>query len=132
MKQVICGVEHGSVAERYGLKAGDAITAIDGEPVLDEIDYQALSARADPALSVERADGTRETVKLRKEDWEPLGLRFGESMALRPRTCHNRCVFCFIDQMPPAMRPTLYVKDDDWRYSLMMGNFVTLTNVDEE
>ncbi|MEA5012984.1 MAG: DUF512 domain-containing protein [Candidatus Limiplasma sp.] len=127
----IAEVQQGSVAFRHGLAAGDAIAAMNGEPLLDEIDYQALSFPARVSLEVERADGRRETVVLRKEEGEPLGLRFEESMALCPRTCRNKCVFCFIDQMPPGLRKTLYVKDDDWRYSLMMGNFVTLTNVNE-
>jgi putative radical SAM enzyme (TIGR03279 family) len=131
MKQVITGVEQGSVAERVGLRVGDAILLIDGEEVLDEIDYQALIARPTIMIALERADGNAETLTLTKEDWEPLGLRFGQSMTLCARTCRNRCVFCFIDQLPPDMRPSLYVKDDDWRFSLMMGNYVTLTNVDE-
>ncbi|MCE5344357.1 MAG: DUF512 domain-containing protein [Eubacteriales bacterium] len=131
MKQVITGVARGSVAQRHGLRTGDTLVTINGEPVLDEIDYQALSAQTKLTLSLERADGHMETLTIRKEDWEPLGLRFGPGMALSPRTCQNRCVFCFIDQMPPAMREPLYVKDDDWRFSLMMGNFVTLTNVDD-
>ncbi len=131
MKQVITGVARGSVAHRHGLRAGDTLEAMNGEPVLDEIDYQALSAQAKLTLQLERADGRRETLTIRKEDWEPLGLRFGPDMALTPRTCRNQCVFCFIDQMPPSMRDSLYVKDDDWRFSLMMGNFVTLSNVSD-
>lgn len=131
MRHEITGVAAGSAAERYGVRAGDWLTAVNGEPVLDVIDYQALSAQPDSRLTLEAADGQARTVTVRKEDWEPLGLTFGASMTLSPRTCHNRCLFCFIDQMRPGMRDTLYVKDDDWRYSLMMGNFVTLTNVDE-
>lgn len=131
MKQVVTGVERSSVAERFGLREGDAILTINGEEIVDEIDYQALIAHNELTLELEHADGQTETVAVAKEDWEPLGLHFGESMTLRPRTCHNRCVFCFIDQMPANMREPLYVKDDDWRFSLMMGNFVTLTNVDD-
>ena len=81
-------------------------------------------------MTVERG-GTAQTLIVEKENWEPLGLRFGDSMVLKPRTCRNRCVFCFIDQMPPKLRSSLYVKDDDWRFSLMMGNYITLTNVDD-
>ena len=121
----------GSVADRYGLRPGDAVVSINGEPLLDEIDYQALTVPARVEMTVIRANGTRESLCLRKAEGEPLGLRFGQSMALVPRRCRNRCVFCFIDQMPPGLRDTLYVKDDDWRFSLMMGNYVTLTNVDE-
>lgn len=130
MRHVITEVLDGSAAQRRGLLAGDVLLKINGEDVLDEIDYQALGAQARVILTVER-DGTVMTADLGKEDWEPIGLRFGDSMVLKPRTCGNRCVFCFIDQMPPKLRSTLYVKDDDWRFSLMMGNYITLTNVGE-
>ena len=129
MKQVITEVEQGSVAQSHGLRAGDAILSMNSEPILDEIDYQALSANTELTLRIERASGEEETLTLHKEEWEPLGLRFDEGMTLKPRTCHNQCVFCFIDQMPPGMRESLYVKDDDWRFSLMMGNYITLTNI---
>lgn len=132
MKQVITGVESGSVAERSGLRSGDMILTINGEPVIDVIDYQALSAQPELMLSIEHPDGETSTIAITKEDWEPLGLKFSDSMTLYARTCCNKCLFCFIDQMRPGMRDTLYVKDDDWRFSLMMGNFVTLTNVSEQ
>lgn len=131
MEHRIETVAAGSVAERHGLRPGDMLLAMNGEPVQDEIDYQALGAQEALTLTLRRADGREETLTVRKGDWEPLGLGFGQSMTLSPRTCHNRCMFCFIDQMPPALRQSLYVKDDDWRFSLMMGNFVTLTNVSE-
>lgn len=131
MKHIITGVERGSVAQAHGIAVGDALLAMNGRPVIDEIDYQAFSTHPSLTLTLLRADGQEETIPVRKADWEPLGLKFGDSMVLTPRTCHNQCVFCFIDQMRPGARPTLNVKDDDWRFSLMMGNFVTLTNVSE-
>ena len=131
MEHEIIAVAEGSVAEAYGLRPGDALIAMNGEPVQDEIDYQALGAQEKVTLTLRRADGREETLTVAKEDWQPLGLKFGDSMKLSPRNCHNRCMFCFIDQMRPGMRESLYVKDDDWRFSLMMGNFVTLTNVSE-
>lgn len=131
VRHVIAAVERGSAAQRHGLCAGDAVISIGGEPVLDEIDYQALTAESRFEMEIERENGTSERILVRKAEGEPMGLRFGQSMTLSPRTCRNRCVFCFIDQMPKGLRETLYVKDDDWRYSLMMGNFVTLTNVDD-
>jgi len=130
MQHEITGVDPHSVAQRHGLQIGDHLTAINGEPVLDEIDYQALIAGTHADMEVLR-DGKPLSIRIRKQEGEPLGLHFGQTMALSPRTCHNNCVFCFIAQMPPNLRPTLYVKDDDWRYSLMMGNFVTLTNVSD-
>ena len=131
MRHIITAVEPRSVAAHRGLKAGDSLLRINGEQIIDEIDYQALIAGSELMLVVERANGKTDELAIRKEEGEPLGLHFGDSMTLSPRTCHNKCMFCFIDQMPPDMRETLYVKDDDWRYSLMMGNFVTLTNVND-
>ena len=131
MRHAITKVEEGSVAQKYGLLAGDVLLSINGESIADEIDYQAMIAQKLVSITIER-DGTNRLISIHKEDWEPLGLCFGDSMALKPRTCHNNCVFCFINQMPPSLRPTLYVKDDDWRFSLMMGNYITLTNVDEQ
>ena len=132
MEHLITAVEPGSPAQRFGLEAGDSLCAINGETIVDEIDYQALISASRLKLDIKRKDGKRKIITLRKQEWEPLGLHFGQSMTLSPRTCHNKCVFCFIDQMPKGLRDTLYVKDDDWRYSLMMGNFVTLTNVSDE
>ena len=131
MRHQITAVEPRSVAQRFGLRAGDYLLSLNGEPVLDEIDYQALIADSRVQALIER-DGEQMTVDIRKQEGEPLGLHFAGTMALSPRTCHNNCIFCFIAQMPPNRRDTLYVKDDDWRYSLMMGNFVTLTNVNEQ
>ena len=130
MHHLITAVEPDSAACRAGFRDGDLLVNIDGQEIIDEIDYQAFIAK--PRLTAEvLREGKARRIKVRKEEYEPLGLHFGESMTLSPRTCRNKCVFCFIDQMPPKLRETLYVKDDDWRYSLMMGNFVTLTNVDE-
>lgn len=128
---VITAIQPGSVARRHGICPGDEVVSIGGEPLLDEIDYQALTFPAKLEITLRRKSGGERRVLIRKEEGEPLGLRFGESMTLSPRRCRNRCVFCFIDQMPTGLRDTLYVKDDDWRYSLMMGNYVTLTNVEE-
>ena len=130
MEHMITAVEQDSAAWRAGFREGDLLLRVNGEEIIDEIDYQSLIAS--PRLKIEiLRDGKKKMISLRKDEYEPLGLHFGDSMTLKPRTCRNKCVFCFIDQMPPKLRETLYVKDDDWRFSLMMGNFVTLTNVDE-
>ena len=131
MPTVITHVEPGSVADRLGLKPGDAVCRIAGEEVIDQIDYQALTAKSRFVMDILRADGTPASVHVRKYDWEPLGLTLDQSIVSSPRPCKNHCVFCFIDQMPPGMRDTLYVKDDDWRLSLMMGSFITMTNISD-
>ena len=132
MAHQILGVEPHGIAYRRGIRPGDSLLSINGEPVLDEIDYQALTNRSRLDLDIIRADGTPARVRIIKAKDAPLGLRMADTLACTPRQCKNKCVFCFIDQMPPGMRKSLYIKDDDWRLSLMMGNFITLTNVDDE
>ena len=131
MPSVITHVQPGSIAARLGLRAGDRLDSIAGEPIIDQIDYQALTAQSRFEMTVTRADGSSQVIRVRKQDWEPLGLTLDQSIVSSPRPCRNHCVFCFIDQMPPGMRRTLYVKDDDWRLSLMMGNYITMTNIDD-
>ena len=131
MEHLITHVAPGSPAWRSGLRDGDTLLDMNGEAIIDQIDYQALSSRRHVILHVRKADGRDWHVELIKPVGKPLGLSFGESMELTPRVCRNKCAFCFIDQMPPGMRPSLYVKDDDWRMSLLMGNFITMTNMDD-
>lgn len=131
MAHRIAEVEPGSIAEQCGLKPGDILRTINGEPVLDQIDYQFLSVAETLLLEVETTDGVFEEIELEKDENEPLGIVFESSLMSKPRVCANRCVFCFVDQMPDGMRDTLYVKDDDWRLSLMMGNYITLTNLSD-
>ncbi len=132
MAHLIEAVQPHGVAYRRGLRAGDALISINGETIVDEIDYQALSNKSRLDIRVLKADGQEETVRIIKAKDAPLGLRLADTLACKPRPCKNKCIFCFIDQMAPGMRPSLYVKDDDWRLSLMMGNYITLTNVDDQ
>ena len=127
----IFAVSEGSPAEKAGIGAEDRIISINGEAITDEIDYQALSAVTRLEIEYQHRDEVRKAF-VRKAEWEPLGLRLDEREAMKPRHCRNRCLFCFVDQLPEGMRETLYVKDDDWRLSMMMGNYVTLTNVNEQ
>ncbi len=131
LAHLIVSVQPHGVAYRRGIREGDSLIAINGEPILDEIDYQALQNRSKLDLLIRRADGEETTVRIIKAREAGLGLRLADTLACTPRQCKNKCVFCFIDQMPPGMRKSLYVKDDDWRLSLMMGNYITLTNVDD-
>lgn len=132
MPSKITHVQPGSIAQRLGLQPGDVMHTIAGEPVIDQIDYQALTASRSFDMEIETGCGERKTVHVRKQDWEPLGITLDQSIVSAPRPCTNHCIFCFIDQMPPGMRNTLYVKDDDWRLSLMMGNYITMTNISDQ
>ncbi len=120
-----------SPAFRSGIRAGDLLLNINNEDIIDEIDYQALTSCRILTVETEEPSGKRVIRKIVKKQWEPFGLSLDETVAMKPRHCCNRCVFCFIDQLPKNMRETMYVKDDDWRLSLMMGNYVTLTNVND-
>ncbi len=126
----IFAVTGGSPAEKAGIRADDRIISINGEPVNDEIDYQSLSADSVLEIEYQHEENVRK-VSVHKEEWDPLGMCLDETEAMKPRHCRNRCLFCFVDQLPQGLRETLYVKDDDWRLSLMMGNYVTLTNVND-
>jgi putative radical SAM enzyme (TIGR03279 family) len=124
----ITGVEKGGPAHRAGIRAGDLLIDINGETVSDFIDMQYLSAGERAVVRIRRRERVLE-VPVEKEAGQPLGLTLDRELYPAERRCVNRCVFCFVDQLPGGMRPSLRVKDDDWRYSLLFGNYVTLTNV---
>ena len=130
MSHIITAVDPHSPAERAGLRPGDRLTRVDGVVVLDFIDYQALTARRRLRVEVLRDERPLEFA-VRKGEYDPLGLNFSTPMMSGTRLCCNRCLFCFVDQLPGHVRDTMRVKDDDWRMSLMMGNYVTLTNVSD-
>ncbi len=121
MAKRIAALEAGGIAEQLGLREGDVLFSINGEAVLDTIDYQALTYETHIELSTSRGDFSFD-----KEEYEPLGVWLEADGV---RLCVNHCPFCFVDQLPPHVRESMRVKDDDWRQSLIMGNFVTLTNV---
>jgi putative radical SAM enzyme (TIGR03279 family) len=124
----ILDIENDSIAEELGLKAGDQLIAINGQPVRDLIDYQLLTAGEDLVLEVERSDGELWEIEFEKDAEEPLGLILPHP---DPTECGNNCIFCFVHQLPRGMRRTLYVKDEDYRFSYLYGAYVTLTNIDE-
>lgn len=128
--QPITFVEHGTPAEKAGVRCGDVLLRINDTPVIDLIDYEALTARRALKLDLLRG-GKPLSIVLHKGEYEPLGLCFETTLMSRMMTCRNHCVFCFIDQMPKGVRSSLNVKDDDWRMSFIMGNYVTLTNVSD-
>lgn len=125
----IRAVEPRSPAHRAGIRVGETLTHINGHPILDVLDYKFYSYDPRLELVLKEADGSERTVRLRKDEGEDLGLEFETYLMDRARSCANNCIFCFVDQMPPGMRPSLYFKDDDARLSFLMGNYLTLTNL---
>ena len=131
MSTKIRSVDAGSPAERAGVRTGDTLLEISGHRVVDVLDYKFYGYDARLTLTLLGKDGKQRTVKLRKAEGEDLGLNFETYLMDRARSCANRCIFCFVDQMPPGMRKTLYFKDDDARLSFLLGNYITLTNLSE-
>lgn len=130
MGHIIAEVPEDSLGFELGLLPGDSLETLNGEKVVDVVDYQHLISCTELTVGFKRGDEEME-VSCEKEDWEELGVEFRDQL-LVTRMCLNHCVFCFVDQMPKGCRESLYDKDDDWRMSLMMGNFVTLTNVTDK
>lgn len=121
----------GSIAEELEIEAGDKILEINGTEIEDVFDYQFLIQDTYIEVLVEKPDGEQWFLEVDKEADEDLGIEFESGLMDEYRHCHNKCVFCFIDQMPPGMRETLYFKDDDSRLSFLQGNYVTLTNMSD-
>ena len=121
----------GSIAAEIGLEAGDRLWQINGQAVEDLIDYRFLTAEEEVDLLIEKKDGVRILYELEKDPDEEIGCIFGASVFDGIRLCRNRCLFCFVDQLPPHARRSLRVKDDDYRMSFLQGNFITCTNLNE-
>lgn len=128
-RALIAEVMPDSIGEELGLEPGDAVCAVNGRRISDFLDYQFLTASPDILLAVEKKDGTRIEFEIENEDMEDLGLTFESFIFDSAKSCSNRCIFCFIDQLPPDMRKSLYFKDDDSRLSFLYGNYVTMTNM---
>ena len=134
MKQkghVIKKVLTGGIGEELGIEAGDKLIAIDGEEITDIFDYQFLIQDEYIEVLIEKQNGEEWLLEIDKEYEEELGIEFENGLMDEYRSCRNKCIFCFIDQMPKGMRETLYFKDDDSRLSFLQGNYVTLTNMSE-
>ena len=131
MSTVIASVDRRSSAERSGVRPGEKLIAINGHPVVDVLDYRFFGYDRNPELELEEPGGERRVVRVRKPEGEDLGLNFDTYLMDKARSCANNCIFCFVDQMPPGMRKSLYFKDDDARLSFLMGNYITLTNLSQ-
>ena len=116
---------------RHAAHPGDRLVSINGNPITDVLDYKYYAYDPQLAVCLRRPDGSEHTVHIVKPLGGELGLDFETYLMDNAHSCANHCVFCFIDQMPPGMRPTLYFKDDDARLSFLMGNYMTLTNLSE-
>ena len=125
-------VESGSPAQRHGIEAGEKLLEINGHPIADVLDYRFYMTERRLRILLQRADGKERMVRLRKDEYEDLGLEFETYLMDRQHSCKNKCMFCFVDQMPPGMRESLYFKDDDDRLSFFFGNYITMTNLSRQ
>ncbi len=131
-KHLIEGVEKGSIAHEFNIEAGDLLLSVNGEEIKDYFDYEFMIRASYIEVLVEKASGEQWLLEIDKEEDEELGLIFKNGMMDEYRSCSNRCIFCFIDQLPKGMRRELYFKDDDSRLSFLHGNYVTLTNMSDD
>lgn len=129
---LIVQVHEGSIAEELELEAGDVLIAINDQELEDVFDYEFLCRDTYLEMLIQKADGEEWLLEVEKDEEEDMGLIFESSLMSDYRSCTNKCIFCFIDQMPPGMRETLYFKDDDTRLSFLQGNYVTLTNLKDK
>ncbi|MHB8062382.1 MAG: DUF512 domain-containing protein [Ruminiclostridium sp.] len=131
-KNKICIVQPNSIAEEAGIEAGDFLLSINEQNIKDIFDYRYFQASEELMLEIEKPDGEIWEIEVEKDESEDLGLEFEDSLIDGAKSCTNKCIFCFIDQLPKGMRETMYFKDDDSRLSFLTGNYVTLTNIKNE
>ncbi len=129
---VISRVEPGSIAQEMEIEPGDLLISVNGSGIRDVFDYRYLTNEEYLEVLIRKPDGEEWELEIEKEYDEDLGLVFENGLMDEYRSCRNKCMFCFIDQMPKGMRETLYFKDDDSRLSFLQGNYVTLTNMSDE
>ena len=129
MAVTISGIGKGSLAEKKKIGAGDILLSINGNEVNDVLDYRFYINETKLLLSLETAEGKSKLVLIKKGEFEDIGLEFETYLMDKQRSCKNKCIFCFIDQLPKGLRKSLYFKDDDSRLSFLFGNYITLTNL---
>lgn len=130
-EHIIKSVSVGSIAEEMGIEPGDKLLEMNGQEIEDIFDYRFYMEDELVDLVIEKPDGEQWELEIEKDEYEDLGMEFEQGLMDEYRSCRNKCIFCFIDQMPPGMRETLYFKDDDSRLSFLQGNYVTLTNMSD-
>lgn len=127
----ILSVEKRSPAKRAGIRKGDTLISINSNEVVDVLDYRFYEGDTELELKIKRKNGKERTFLIEKDEYEELGLVFDNYLMDCQHSCKNKCIFCFIDQLPVGLRDTLYFKDDDSRLSFLFGNYITLTNLTE-
>ena len=131
MSVIIESVESGSPADKAKIRGGYTLLSINGNDIMDVLDYRFYQSNKKLVLSVINEKGKLFKVKIKKGEYDELGLNFATYLMDNKHSCLNKCIFCFIDQMPKGMRDSLYFKDDDSRLSFLFGNYITLTNITE-
>ena len=131
MSVIIKSVEKGSPAYKAGIRDGDTLVSIDGNEIVDVLDYRFYQDNESLTVEFINSSGKTRTAKVKKDEYEELGLDFETYLMDNKHSCRNKCVFCFIDQLPKGLRESLYFKDDDSRLSFLFGNYITLTNITE-
>lgn len=131
-KNIIEKIISGSISEELDINPGDILLNINGHKVKDIIDYKYLISDENIVVEIEKNEGEIWQYEIEKEYDEDLGIIFNNPLIDKAKSCRNKCMFCFIDQLPPNMRETLYFKDDDSRLSFLQGNFITLTNMSDD
>lgn len=130
-KHIVKEVEIGSIAEELGIESGDVLLSINDNEIEDVFDYHYYVNDEELVLLIQKPNGEEWELEIEKDYEEDLGIVFEQGLMDEYRSCHNKCIFCFIDQMPKGMRDTLYFKDDDSRLSFLQGNYITLTNMSD-
>ena len=131
MEHIISSVAPGSIAQEMGIEPGDSLLEVNGKSPEDVFDYRYLMNEEEILVLIRKANGEEWELEIEKEYEDDLGIEFENGLMDDYRSCRNKCIFCFIDQMPKGMRDTLYFKDDDSRLSFLQGNYVTLTNMSD-
>ena len=132
MKATIKNTIKGSIAEEAGIENGDILLSVNGHRDFDILYYRFLSSNPLVKLEIQKKNGDIEIIDIINEDFEDIGIEFENELIDKPRGCRNKCIFCFVDQLPKGMRKTLYFKDDDYRLSALCGNYISLSNLSEK